>query len=516
MRMVSVWLPRWPIRRLHVTQARRVVSERLDPGRPIVLALPAAGGPRVAALNEAAEAAGLERGDLLADARAKAEGLQVHAADPAADDAALRRLALWATRYTPNVSPWGEENGADGFFLDITGVAHLFGGEAMLIADLACRLKRFGLPARLAVAGTAGAAWALSRFHPAPRKVLADGREKEALAPLPIEALRLAAGTSTTLRRLGCKRIDTLLDKPRAPFAARFEAELLRRLDQALGRAVEPLAFIAPPATYQSLRHLIEPIVSREAIVAVAIRLMQDLVPALLRDGVGARALQLMLYRVDGEVTTIEMGLAMPTRDAAHFSRLVDLKLERIAENVDADFGCGFGFETLTLRVTTAERVDERQLEIGAFTDANGERCAALLDSLRQRLGTGCVRRLQPVASHLPERAESLCAGCEISAWPAADLTRPLFLFPEVEPTEVTALVPEGPPRRFRWRGVTRDVAHAQGPERIAGEWWRRHQPTRDYYLVEDAAGRRFWLYREGLYGRETASPHWFVHGLFA
>jgi protein ImuB len=515
--MVSAWLPRWPIRRLLTAQARNPSSERLDPKRPIVLALPAAGGPRITALNEAAAAAGLERGDLVADARAKAEGLQVHAADPAADDAALRRLAIWATRYAPNVSAWGEENGADGLFLDVTGAAHLFGGEAALIADLARRLKAFGLQARLAVAGTAGAAWALSRLHRAPLNVLADGEEAKALAPLPIEALRLAAETCATLRRLGCKRVETLIDKPRAPFAARFEAELLRRLDQALGGVPEPLALVVPPAAYQRLRHLMEPIVTREAIVAVASRLMRDLSPALLRDGVGARALQLLLYRVDGETTILDLGLGMPTRDAAHVSRLVDLKLERIAENVDADCDCGFGFETLALRVTAAARIEARQMEIGALPDAGGERAAHLLDSLRQRLGAGCVRRLQPIASHLPERAETLCAaGGEIAAWPAPDRLRPLFLFPDAESTEVMALVPEGPPRRFRWRGVTRDVAHAEGPERIAGEWWRRDAPTRDYYLVEDSDGRRFWLYREGLYGRETVSPRWFVHGLFA
>ena len=165
-RVVSVWLPRWPIFRALAAQAKNPSSKQVDPDRPFVLAVAGSGGPRIAALNEAAEAAGLATGDLLADARARAEFLQVRDADPAADDAALRRLALWATRYTPTASPWNEENGADGFFLDIEGAAHLFGGEAALLADLASRLeKNFGLPARLAVAATAGAAWALSRFH---------------------------------------------------------------------------------------------------------------------------------------------------------------------------------------------------------------------------------------------------------------------------------------------------------------------------------------------------------------
>jgi protein ImuB len=485
-----------------------------------VLAVDASGGPRIAALNEAAESEGLEVGDLLADARAKAETLQVRSADRTADDAALRHLALWATRYTPIVSSWGEESGADGFFLDVTGSAHLFGGEEALLVDLLQRLQRFGLPARLAIAGTAGTAWALSRFHSAQTIILLPGQEADALASLPVAALRLTPATRTTLRRLGFKRVGALIDKPRAPFAARFEAELLQRLDQALGRAPEPLPVIAPPPIYHSRRQLLEPIVTQEAIVAVAHRLMHDLAGPLVRDGVGARSLRLMLYRLDGDVTAVDIGLALPTQNTAHVARLIGLKLERIAESFDADFAYGFGFETLDLAVTVAERIPQRQMEMSAVSDASEEeRCAALLDSLVQRLGARSVRRLKSVASHLPERAETLCAATgDALAWIASDRARPrpLFLFPRAEPAEVTPLVPEGPPRRFRWRGAMHEVAHAQGPERIAREWWRHDQPTRDYYFVEDEEGRRFWLYRQGLYGGETASSNWFVHGLFA
>jgi protein ImuB len=471
-------------------------------------------------VNAAAEAEGLTVGDTVADARAKAGRLQVRAANPAVDDAALRRLALWATRYTPAVAPWDEGSGADGLFLDITGAAHLFGGEDKLMTDLARRLDRFGLPARLAAAETAGTAWALARFHATPDMILAAGEEIAALAPLPIEALRLSPDTRTTLRRLGFKRVGSLIDRPRAPFAARFEKELLRRLDQALGRTPEPLAFIVPPPVYHSLRYLLEPIVTQEAVVAVARRLMQDIVHALVRDGAGARRLRLVLYAVDGNVKTLDLGLTLPTRDATHVARLLDLKLERFNEMADA----GFGFEALGLSVTRAERFDERQSELASLIedDENGERCAALIDTLTQRLGPRSVQRLAPVESHLPERAETACAAtAERASWPAPDeaRARPLLILPQAEPAEdVMAVVPEGPPQRFRWRGVLYDVAHAQGPERIASEWWRYRtdQPTRDYYLVEDAAGHRFWLYREGLFGREAATPRWFVHGLFA
>jgi protein ImuB len=531
----------------------------------LVLVVAGPGGPRLAALNEAAEAAGLTVGEPLADARAKAGLLQVRAIDTAADDAALRRLALWATRYTPTAAPWGEADGADGFFLDIEGASHLFGGEAALIADLALRLQQnFGLAARLAVAATPGAAWAAARFHRDRACVLPSGGEAQALAPFPIEALRLSVDTRTTLRRLGFKTVGALLDKPRAPFAARFPAELLRRVDQAIGRIDEPLVPVIAPPVYHCLRYLLEPILTQEAVVALASRLMQTLAQVLVRDDVGARRLRLALYRVDGAVETIDIALTLPTRSIDHVTRLLDLKLEALAgESLAPMDDAGFGFEAIGLAITAAEPMPARQAELtSALADeGSDESCAALIDTLRQRLGPASVRRFAAVASHLPERAEMLTAvngeifspppergrvnaqrsggGQYSSGGQYADLDepsspRPLLLLPKAEPAEeVLALVPDGPPRRFSWRGETYEITGAEGPERIGAEWWRassssahsresgnptERQPafTRDYYLVEDGEGRRFWLYREGLYGRETTATRWFVHGLFA
>jgi len=493
-------------------------SGQVDPERPFVLAAEASGGPRIAALNPAAETFLLRAGDPVSDARAKiGEELQVRPLASDADRDALQRLALWATRYAPTVSVWDEESGADGFYLDITGAAHLVGGEDALLADLHARLKAFDLRARLTIADTAGMAWALSHCHRSARVVLPSRQEAEALAAFPIEALRLSPGTRATLRRLGFKCVGALLDKDRAPFAARFPAELLLRLDQALGRVPEPLPLIAPPPVYHCVRQLLEPIVTQEAIVAVATQLMEDLVPTLVGDGVGARELQLVLYRVDGEVVTIDIGLTRPTRKPQHVAKFISLKLDRVVEEIDA----GFGFEALGLAVRVAERMVPKQAQLAATDHGadNTERCATLIDGLRQRLGARSVRRLVPVESHLPERSEAPRVPVQKApAWPAADETRPrpLLLLPRPEEIEVTALVPEGPPRRFRWRGVMHGVARAQGPERIADEWWRSKAATRDYYLVEDSASRHFWIYRAGLYGRETPSPRWFMHGLFA
>lgn len=518
-RIVSVWLPRWPILRFLTAQTNSPSSgEAIDDGQPFVLTMAASGGPRIAALNAAAEAQGLVLGDRMADARAKAGPLQVRTANPAADAAALRRLTLWATRYTPAVAPWGEPDGADGFFLDITGAAHLFGGEERLLADLAQRLGRFGLPTRLAVAGTVGAAWALSRFHPEPRRILPPGQEGEALATLPIEALRLPPGMCATLRRLGFKRAGALTGKPRAPLASRFPPELLLRLDQALGRAPEPLALLAPPPAYRSRRQLLEPIVTQGAVVMVAAQLMEELAASLEHDGAGARTLRLTLYRVDGAVRSIDINLSAPMRCPAHVARLIDLRLERIVEGIDA----GFGFETLELAVTAHERLPPRQAALpSADKVGNAESLAALIDNIRQRLGGRRVRFLVSVESHVPERAIARSpARAKADTWRASDATRPrpVLLFRSAEPVEVTALIPDGPPRRLRWRGERHRIVATQGPERIAAEWWRgsKAQPTRDYFIVEDETSRRLWIYREGLYGREAGTPRWFVHGLLA
>ena len=441
-------------------------------------------------MNEAAEAAGLVTGEPVADARAKADFLQVRGVDAKADDAALRRLTLWATRYTPTASPWREDNGADGFFLDVEGAAHLFGGEEKLLADLASRLDRFGLPARLAVADTPGAAWALSHFHQAPLVVLPSGRQAAALETLPIAALRLSPETRNGLRRLGFKTVGSLIDKPRAPFAARFAAELLRRLDQALGRSDEPLIPIVAPPLYHSLNYLLEPIVTAEAVVARASRLMQNLVHVLVRDDVGARALRLCLYRVDGAVETVDIGLTAPTRSVPHVARLIALKLEALAAMEDA----GFGFEAIGVAVTRAEPMPARQIEFAAGRDDDrAERCAALIDALRQRLGPSSVRRFAPVASHLPERAEILPpVDGTATAWPEPAQPRPLLLLPQAEPAEdVMALIPEGPPRRFRWRGVTYEIEASQGPERIGAEWWRHRDTGADPRLLPRRGWRR-------------------------
>jgi protein ImuB len=516
-RIVSVWLPRWPILRFLTAQGS---SPAIAPDQPFVLTIDGSGGPRIAVTNPVAEHYGSFIGQTLSDARAKVGGLlQVQPLEPKLDAEALHRLTLWATRYTPAASPWGSDNGGDGFFLDITGCAHLFGGEAALLRDLIKRLKKFDLVARCAIAGTPGAAWALSHAAHSLPVCLAEGQEKEALRPLSIKALRLSDDSYTALRRLGFKTIGMLIDAPRAPFAARFESELLLRLDQALGVRREALHYLAPPPAYHAQRSFLDPIFAQEIVIATTMKLIERLTPSLVQDGVGIRSFRLDLYRVDGNVQQLEIGMAAPTRDPSHIARLLALKLDRLGQGLEA----GFGFDCVGLSVTLAEKIAERQGDLDTPLDAqtSAEQQARLIDALKQRLGPEAVRQLHAVESHIPERAEALLKAEGMTpSWPEADADRlrPPLLLPEPEEAHVTAVIPDGPPRQFRWRGEIHSITSAQGPERIADEWWRSDATnlTRDYFCLENAAGQRFWLYREGLYNRETAEPRWFVHGFFA
>jgi len=555
-------LKAWPIARLLSAQASGASADAiLDPRRPLVLVAPAKGGTRIVSLNRAAQRAGLTKDVLLSNARSKVLNLQVRDADPVADSDALRRLALWCLRYTPKVAPWDEASGADGLFLDIEGCAHLFGGEERLLADLAARLKAFRLVARMAIADTAGTAWAVAHHSAQDGIIVASGEEMRVLRALPLAALRLGEGSLRLMHRLGLRRIGAILHQPRAPFAARFQAELLRRLDQALGHAPEPLIPIVEPPVYRAQACFTEPISAQEHVLLAATRLLEVLARDLERDAVGIRLLRLLLFRVDGEVLSLELGLAAPSRDAQHIAQLIGLRLYRLGNELEADFG----FEAAAVHVRNAESLAEHQASLGLHEDgASPKELARLIDRLQQRLGRTAVRQLHPRQSHMPERAvrarpaspSARLLSAPPSPKPAMSIQRkqkagrgeekreiltpsqmtdpqprlrpeeawtetiaaprPLLLLERPEPADVLAVVPDGPPRHFRWRGVLHQIAQAQGPERIAPEWWRQTpEGTRDYYLVEDAQGRRFWLYREGLY-EQGATPQWFVHGMFA
>jgi protein ImuB len=503
--------------------------------------------PRLAAVNPQARAAGLRTWMRLADARALVPDLVTTAVEPQADCRLIETLASWCDRYTPWVAidPLGDavaEEGAEacgaggfggdaGLLLDVTGCGHLFGqgeaGERALLADLVGRLSRHDFTCRAAMADTAGAAWALARFaeKQADLFCLAKG-QRDALAALPIDGLRLDTPILETFLKLGLRRIGDLYPLPRAPLARRFGDQPLTRLDQALGRADEPIEPRRPPPAFRTRLAFVEPIGRAEDIAAATSRLLAALCRQFEQASVGARQLEIALYRVDGSVDRTAIGTSRPNRDSPKLMKLFEEKL--------GELDPGFGVELMILsapEVETWTGTQDALPETAAVANPLGEDGTIdLADRLTLRLGAANVVRLLPRDSHIPERVQMTAP---ISAPPAPEGAwarlasmkgaRPTRLLQRPEQVEIMALMPDEPPRQFVWRRHAHRLVRVEGPERIADEWWRPRPngkvmpaniipPVRDYYRVEDDDGGRFWLFRDG----PLNAAKWYLHGFCA
>lgn len=490
---------------------RTTAQQRTLPGDevPVVLATQGSHGPIIHAVNASGTARGIQCGARVVDVQAIHPDLHVEQADPQGDVALLDRVAQWARRWCP----WTVRDGTTGILMDVTGAAHLFGGEAALLRDMTVRFRMQGLSARVALAPTRGAARMFARYGTG-QVICAPDDLEVALAPLPVAALPLDAETLRLLTRLGLKTLGALMQVPRMALMRRFDrlpvdTNPLILLDRALGRQSDPLN--APPETRRWLARarLAEPVIDP---VPHLDALARDLCGQLARAECGARRLRLTIYRVDGEWRSRDMALAQASRDPAHLLRLLSGKTEGIDP--------GFGFDLLTLEALAVEPLALHQDSLDGQRDAARD-VAALLDRLTSRLGPGKVTWSAWRESHLPERVEAQvpALGSVVCAPPSVTRARPLRLLVPPEEIAVLYAVPEGPPARFRWRRVAYLTARHEGPERIAPEWWRDRPGTRlrDYYKVEVTDGRRFWLFREGILGDgRGGDPHWFLHGIFA
>jgi protein ImuB len=521
-RIASVWLP-------HLAIERWAKSSDSPPDSPVVLTVEGTHGLIIHAVTRAATERGARADARLTDARALDPALVAVSADPDGDAALVERLAQWAGRWSPLVEVDG-----DGLRLDVTGVAHLFGGEAALVADMEARFAALGFAARVAIAPTAAAAWALARYQ-------GD------IPALPVAALRLEPGIVRTLERLGLKTIGALMAMPRLALARRFRGadNVIDTLDRLIGRTDEPLtAAPSEPPPCAALR-LEEPATHPEAAAQALERLIPKLVRQLERRHLGARRLALTGFRVDGSVAQASVTTAIASREPKHLQRLLADK----AAALDPEFG----FDAFALTADWAEDLGAAQDSL--VEEPSGERdIARLVDRLTVKLGPRAVRRPQAEESHLPERASGWVSA--VSSSPSAmgrgtiprrgngggvkdagasdpstmlrmvplptpsaqGGTRPHRLLDRPEVIDVIYATPEGVPRRFVWRRAVHDIARVEGPERIAPEWWRVPSSARlrDYYRVEDGAGRRYWIYREGLVGNGRGGvPNWYLHGLF-
>ncbi|MEM7173343.1 MAG: DNA polymerase Y family protein [Pseudomonadota bacterium] len=592
------------------TSAR--LSGPLGLDAPLALVSHEHGRPLLAAIDDRAASSGLSPHLPLADARALCPGLKTAPHDPAGDAAALIGLAEWCDRYSPWTAPCSTEEGtgqgpggAGGLLLDITGCAHLFTasftkgdrpitepgtraysrdypvagegellpGEVALVEDLITHLAGIGYQARVGLADSIGAAWALARFATGPGRpwaAAAPGASRAAITPLPPAALRLSAERVELAERFGLRRIEALLALPSKSLAPRFGQQVAKRLAQALGHEGEALSPRQRPPQYQARRVFADPIATPKDIARCLDQLLAKLCKELDSCHLGARLLQLTAHRVDGQVWRWRQSTSRPSRTVAHLSRLFREPLEKIDP--------GFGIEVMSLAALACDPLPPAQITLPhtaqmqkttaqnpaaqnstesfanpVLPSATGESTAHLLDRLAARLGTERVLYPQAHESHLPERAVTFQARLSLdpkarrqkagihpasAAWPAPSVAarRPIRLFRAPEPVEVIALLPDHPPARFRWRRLLHRVVRAEGPERLSPEWWLTDQKAaeesaRDYFTVEDQDGRRYWLFRtmeqtppilsdelEQLAHPESP-PHsgrWFMHGLFA
>jgi protein ImuB len=553
-RHLALSLPRWATDTL----------KRADPGlaasrRPLALWEKQKGAMKLMAVDAAAAKAGLAPGQNLSDARALVPGLEVREADRNALEHIFADFADWHSNASPIVSVLIDVTAYGDLVLDITGVAHLFGGEEKMLEQLVARLSRLGFTVAGAIADTVGAAWALSHFRPG---IIAPDSQRDALADLPVVALRLSEEQVAGLNQMGLKRIGQLYGRPRKALQARFGLPLLLRLDQALGEIEEKITPRIPLAEHFAEQRFAEPIGYMDDVLMTARDLAVRLAIRLEAEQVGAQSFHLFLYRVDHKVITLSINAARATRDPAHIAQLFVHRSERLMGEYDA----GFGIDMIRLAASSLSPMASTQ--IGAFETDDGARdLDRLYDRMSNRLGAAALMRSKFVNTHIPERAiklEPVVARTEDDpeATPDQALVRPLRLLPSPEAIEVIAEVPDGPPMRMTWRRIGYRIAKASGPERIDAEWWRSGQNlatilppqkrdkrgdprddekadkkakqlpkkpehvskltafdpmqvTRDYYVIEDDGGRRFWVFRLGLFGT-AETPRWFMHGFFA
>jgi len=464
---------------------------------------------RLVACDAQALKLGLMPGTALADARARVPDLAVFDHDAGADLALLGWLADGCERYTPAcmLDP------PQGLLLDISGCEHLFGDEARLAKDVQARLRRHGLSCRIALGATPDSAQAKARYA------------VRAVANLPIEALDGGDKVHKALRRAGLKNIGDLSIRPRKPLAARFGKAVVIRLARLLEEEDPRITPRRSLPLIHVTQNFAEPISRTNDVLATIEMLAGNAALQLQERGQGGRRFEVSLFRSDGHVARLAVDTGGPTRDAALLMRLIKERIDALADPLDP----GFGYDLIALEVPRAEVLENVQVGLETKVDTHAA-TAALIDRLSVRLGAERVRQFHAQESHIPERAalERVAqSGAPKVSWPKPEpgepAMRPFRLFEKPQPIEVMAAIFDGPPRQFRWRRNLHHIVAYEGPERISPEWWRRtsgHETgkgglTRDYYRVEDSEGRRFWLFRHGLYS-EASQPIWYLHGLFA
>jgi protein ImuB len=496
-RFVSIWFP-------HLATDWFSIRQPHLRSMPFVLRAQSHGRMIVTAANAIAEAQGIVVGMVLADARAIVPSLQVLDDRPDLVGKLLKRLAEWCIRFTPSVAT----DPPDGLILDASGCSHLWGGDNAYLTAIASRLRERGYEVRVAVSDTIGASWAVARFGRQSFSVK-PGEHTEALLSLPPESLRLEPETVERLHKLGLVRVTNFIGMPRSALRRRFGEHLIQRLHQALGYAQEQREPVQPIEPYHERLPCLEPIVTATGIEIALQRLLETLCKRLRQEEKGLRQARFKCYRVDGKIEEISIGTNRPTHNVKHLFKLFELKISTIEPDL--------GIELFVLEAPKVEdhsHVQEKLwAESGRMEDS---RLSELVDRLTGKLGADIVQRYLPDQHHWPERSYKRAAALyekPTTAW-RTDRLRPLHVLSRPQPIIVTAVLPDSPPALFRYKDTVHTIKKADGPERIEREWWLEQGEHRDYYRVEDAEGRRYWVFRSGHYQEKTYQ--WFLCGFFA
>ena len=472
---------------------------------PFVLTSPVHGRMIITAANNLAQAQGVDSGMVVADARALIPALQVFDDRPNLSARLLKGIAEWCIRYTPVVAV----DPPDGLILDITGCAHLWGGERTYLNEIISRLKGRGYGVQAGMADTIGTAWAISRFGQE-SPIIDSGQQTSALLSLPPAALRLESSILERLQKLGLRQIRNFMSMPRSALRRRFGQHLLQKLDQALGQEEEAIQPVQPIVPYQERLPCLEPIVTATGIEIALLRLLETLSLRLQQEQKGLRLAYFKGYRVDGKIEKIEIGTSRASHNISHLYKLFELKLETIEP--------ALGIELFMLEAPKVEDVSSLQEKLWEDTcGLEDNELSELIDRLINKIGAHTIHRYLPDEHHWPERSIKLASSPheKLNTTWKYNRRRPMQLLSKPEPIDVTAPIPDYPPMLFRYKGRLHTIKKADGPERIEQEWWLDEGQHRDYYCVEDEAGSRYWVFRSGHYTEEK-SYQWFIHGFFA
>lgn len=470
-----------------------------------MLAVTAHGRMVVAAASANAEQQGAMSGMAVADVRALIPGLQVFDEQPGMALRLLTALAKWCIRYTPVAAI----DQPDGLILDISGCAHLWGGEELYLKEIVTRIRSHGYRIRAAMADTPGAAWAIARYGKE-EPIIKSGEQASALMSLPPVALRLEEATLQRLQKLGLYQVKSFIAMPRASLRRRFGPGMLLRIDQALGWENEVIIPVEPTPIYQERLHCLEPIMTRIGIEIALERLLETLCNSLRQKGMGLRTAVLKACRVDGKTEQVEIGTNRASHNATHLFKLFENKINSIEP--------ALGIELFILEAPKVEILEAPQEALwNSGLSLESMALAELIDRITNKLGTNVIHRYLPAQHYWPER--SIQKANALQEKPAIEwsnqVPRPVQLLHKPDPIEVSAPIPDYPPMLFRYKGKLHRIKRADGPERIECEWWLEQGQHRDYYMVEDEEGQRYWVFRLGHYTGE-ASDGWFIHGFFA